>query len=244
MVPESTGMLANGLRLLALAAFLGFGAIETAHAESASSLDVVMPKWEPFVDLYGGYATTDGDDVEAEITNVPFFGFVTQESGTRQVSYDPSFVVGARLGAFYDFVGFALDTSYFRARDENVRNDVVTVSALLMFRLKLLASDNMPNGRFQPYAGIGPAAFLLFQDIDFRPDISEKIDVLSAGVGFDARAGLRWFFNANAGLFAEYRIARANFRHEDKSGFLSTTETKVTGSLTTQHILGGLTFTF
>jgi len=237
-------MLAEWLRLLVLGAILVFGAIEPAFAEAAPKSNGPIPKWEPFVDIYGGYARTSGGDVDAEITEVPFFGFVTRESGTRPVSYDPSFVVGARVGVFYDFVGLALDASYFRADDDNIQNAVFTLSPLLMFRLQLLSSKDIPNGRLQPYVGIGPAFFGISQDIDFRPDISEKLDVWSGGVGFDARAGLRWFFGSNAGLFAEYRIARAKFRHEDKSGFLSTTETKVKGTLTTQHILGGITFTF
>jgi len=238
-------MVAEWSRLFVLSAILVFGAIDAANADAAPKSDVPTSGWEPFVDFYGGYATTDGGDVEVEWTDADLF-VITRESGTRQVSYDPSFVVGGRVGVFYDFVGLALDASYFRADDENVQNAVFALSGLLMFRMQLLPSDEIPQGRMQPYVGVGPAFLGIFQTVDFRPDISRKLDVTNSGVGLDARAGLRWFFGEKVGFFAEYRILHAKFKDKDRSEkfLFGYTETKVKGDLTTQQILGGLTFRF
>ncbi len=145
---------------------------------------------QTFLDLYGGNALTGDDTVTAErlLTN---FVFVTRESATRSVAYDPSFTAGGRMGYFEEGIGAALDVSYFQAdsNDNKVEHGIVSITPMLLARARLLQSDDMPQGRLQPYLGIGLGIFFVHHTVDFRPDIAETADLSTGDIGVDARAG-------------------------------------------------------
>jgi opacity protein-like surface antigen len=211
--------------------------IKAGRADFASEHEV-------FVDVYGGYSATADDSVDARKITTDFFT-VTDESASRRISYDPSFTVGARTGAYFEYIGVALDMSYFEANDEKFENWVFSVSALLLLRAQLLATDDLPNGQLQPYLAIGPGFFYVHHDVDFRPDISSRFSVSDSHFGLDARAGLRWLFSRNMGLFAEYRLTHFNSDSEnDTLKIGGEPAEQVDATMTTHHVLGGLTFSF
>jgi hypothetical protein len=195
---------------------------------------------QAFLDLYGGIAMTADDNVNAE----RLFSFGTDESATRSVAYDPSFTAGGRMGVFHEWVGLALDVSYFQADGNNVEHTIVSLTPMLLVRARLLQSDDMPQGRLQPYLGVGPGIFFVDQKVDFRPDITSPIDLFHIKIGVDARAGLRWLFAQNIGLFGEYRLTyfKTDSSNDDNAIFFS--ESHVNASLTTHHFLGGIAFSF
>ena len=77
---------------------------------------------------------------------------------------------GGRGGYWLDalpWLGFALDASYFEARQsvDPIDNRIlelrsIPISGLVMVRYSLLVSSDFPHGQFYPYAAIGPAGFL------------------------------------------------------------------------------------
>ena len=181
----------NGLRLLALIAAV---ATVTACAPNAAR--------ENFVKVYGGLAQTDGDDVETE----RLFSFGLPEQLKRDVDYDSALTVEGRPGIWFNgWGGIALDGSFFQA-DGNGINNIVSATPLLLLRARLLKSDSVPNGHLQPYFGIGPGVFFTDQEVDFRPDISSKLDITHISVGIDLRAGMRWKLSRNFGIVSEYRL--------------------------------------
>ena len=195
---------------------------------------------EMFLDLYGGYTTTADDTVDAE----RLFSFGAPQRASRSLSYGPSFAVGARLGLFYEYFGFAFDVSYFEANDTDVQNAIFSLTPLLMLRGQFFKSDDMPRGRLQPYLAAGPGFFIADQEVDFRPDIANPINNLGFGIGIDARAGLRWLFSANLGLYGEYRLTHFNTDSTNDDDAIFFSETHVNATLTTHHVLGGFTFSF
>ena len=199
---------------------------------------------ETFVELYGGYSVTADDSVNARLITTDFVT-VTDESASRSVSYDPSFTVGARIGSYFQYIGVALDMSYFEANDPKFENSIFSISALLMLRAQLLATDDIPQGQFQPYLAVGPGYYFVFHDVDFRPDISSKFSLSGAHLGIDARAGLRWLFSKNMGLYAEYRLTHFSSDSENDNFTIGGEPVeRVNATMTTHHVLGGLTFSF
>lgn len=193
-----------------------------------------------FLDVYGGVAMTADDPVNAE----RLFAFGTDQSATRPVDFDGSPVAGARIGRYFDRVGVAFDTSYFQADGNGVENAIYSFSLLVMLRAQLLKTDAFPEGQFQPYLGIGPGIFLAFQTVDFRPDIADPIEQFRAPVGLDFRAGAIWRFSEGIGLFGEYRLTHFKTDSNNDDNAVSFAETHVNATLTTSHILAGLSFLF
>ena len=92
-----------------------------------------------------------------------------------------------RGGYWFDsvsWVGVAGDVSFFEAEAHHVRFRIVPVSLLVMLRVPLLVTDEIPGGRLQP----------------------KKVAVRSVEAGFDAHLGLLWQFHRHFGVFAEYRF--------------------------------------
>lgn len=86
---------------------------------------------------------------------------------------------------------------------------------LFMFRVPLFKSGEVPAGRIQPYAGIGPSLFFAQASLDSPAQGINGVDTFEAAIGFDARAGLAWQVHSNFKMFAEYRFT--NFNLIDRS---------------------------
>ena len=109
-----------------------------------------------------------------------------------------------------------------------------------MFRWPLLDSPEYPNGRLQPYVGIGPGIFHQKAAVQFRSgagDISQE----GFAVGVDARAGVAFEFLPNWALFLEYRFTHVSDKPEGQSNGQKTT---VDVDLNTNHVLFGLGYRF
>lgn len=224
-----------------LAATLGFG---------MALLGASRAWGEPFLDLYGGVAQTDSTHVTAaqRDCDVGFFFAICgpETKATRDVDFDLSGEYGIRGGYWFEpvpWLGIAGDLSTFRAEGDHVRFRIIPFSILVMARLPLLITDEIPRGRLQPYVGVGPSIFYQDATIDFRPEVAKKIGTSSVEVGLDVRAGLAWQFHRHVGLFAEYRFTYLPISIDKDSDFGPTTE-QVDAKLNTHHFLLGVSIRF
>lgn len=167
-------------------------------------LAVSRASGEPFLDLYGGIADTESTRVTATDRNCttvfPFLLDVCspETKATRNVGFETSATYGVRGGYWFEpvpWVGLAGDLSYFEAEAPAARFRVVPLSLLVMLRLPLLATEEIPKGRLQPYVGLGPSIFFHEATVDFRDEGVRKVRLSSAELGFDARLGLAWQFS-------------------------------------------------
>jgi len=192
-----------------------------------------------FLDAYGGMPFTRTADMTVERGG-------GAERATRPVTYNTeSYVVGGRIGMWFDWVGVAGDASYFRLDGDAANVSVVSTSLLFMLRLRLLRDETVRNGRLQPYLGAGPGYFLTVSNADFRPDVSETVKVFSGSdIGLDARAGLAWEFTRGVALFAEYRLSWFRLSAEDQAASGGAGSELIESSLWTHHAIGGLSLRF
>ncbi len=153
---------------------------------------------EGFVDLRVGGSFTEDNDVEVD----PPGGGGSFEFPTE---YEDSPNGGVRGGYWFDpvpWLGVAGDVSYFAPDDDTLGGpeiDVIPISPLLMLRAPLVTSEEFPNGRVQPFTGIGPGIFVSIADFDTAGDDE------TAEVGLDAHAGLNFQVTRQVSLFAQYR---------------------------------------
>lgn len=191
---------------------------------------------EMFVDLYGGYAHTAASDT----TSTGAGGFAPHvDSGT----------VGLRGGYWLEslpWLGIAGDFSWFSPDSSlsllgsSADVDVYPLSALLMLRAPLLTSDAFPNGRLQPYGGVGPGIFFSdYYESLFVTD--QNFEDTAVDVGVDVRAGARVMVLDWLGLFVEYRYTWFEPAWEDR---IEGARTRIRTEYGTHHLVGGVGFHF
>ena len=204
---------------------------------------------EWFFDLYGGGVFPMDPDLT-----------VTREGGTQDRTREtvrghsePVWTVGGRGGYWFDrgprWLGVALDTSYFEPEYSRpggagdvakLKIQTIAVTPLAMFRLPLLESPEHPNGRLQPYVGVGPGIFHQKATVQFRSgagDISDE----GFAVGGDGRAGVAYESLPTWALFLEYRFTHVNDSPEGRSNGQKTT---VDVDLNTNQVLFGVGYRF
>lgn len=155
-----------------------------------------------------------------------FFGDVCvgaahTQSGSFDSSYDAgdlggsTGVAGALRGGYWfkgmDWLGLALDISGFMAESDRSGADVTfsMISPMLMVRYPVSVSEELPYGRFYPYAGGGVS--LVFGDISSsHGDSPDELDIDEGG-GYFFCIGEKWFVNRNLGFFLEYRYVSVSF---------------------------------
>ncbi len=146
---------------------------------------------EPYAGIYLGGSFAQDGDAETEIQGFKF--------DSDDLEYDGSFLFGAKFGIFYDKLifgghfGIELDINYFHPDPEDLDFDlrIIPLGVNLLYRY--------PIKYFDPYAGIGIAAFWGTLDSD---DFEDDDDV--AG-GFQVLAGIKAFFTKNIAMFTEYK---------------------------------------
>lgn len=196
---------------------------------------------ENFVDIYGGVAIPADENVNVHGSQ----GGATLET-TDLVSFDEAFTVGGRVGFWYteanpsmDYVGLALDVSYFKTEADDFGTDiyVVPISVLIMLR--------HPGDTFQPYLGIGGGLFI--------SHIEQKVDLSFFGAGtgtakdtsfdpgFDARAGLGIKVRKNITVFGEGRYTYFDPQYNDT---VSGVRVKVETDSNVFYFLGGISYHF
>ena len=184
---------------------------------------------EGFVDLRVGGAFTEDGDARIEVFGVPSPGFTT--------GYEDSVTGGVRGGYWFDFLpwlGVAADVSYFAPDTKGGPDvDVIPVSPLLMLRLALARNDEFPNGRLQPFAGVGPGIFVSIVELVDDDDFTDE----DVAVGLDAHAGLNVQLTPTVSVFAQYRYTsfevEANLQNVD-----------IELDIDTHHVAAGLGFHF
>jgi hypothetical protein len=133
---------------------------------------------EAFIDVYAGGAFTSDRGSDVVIPPQFFEPFpaapnVVFRRTSMDSSFDDSITYGIRAGYWFGpWAGLALDVFTFEpnldagdfTQDADVR--VTPISALLMLRWPLLASEKYPLGRLHPYIGGGPSLFLTKFDGD------------------------------------------------------------------------------
>jgi opacity protein-like surface antigen len=166
---------------------------------------------EGFVGFRVGGAFTPDTDGSATIGG--------EASPSGSIEFKPGVSVGIRGGYWLDSVpwlGFALDLSYFNPEEDvslsPLELDVFPISALLMLRYPLLKSAAYPRGRLQPYAGVGPGAFvtkakLKLREVGAPGDFSDT----TVNAGVDVRGGAQFRFTGQdspggLAIFLEYRF--------------------------------------
>jgi len=112
------------------------------------------------------------------------------------------------------------------------------VAVNLLVRLPIGVTDELQNGRFFPYAGIGGG----FETTSFCPaQCVEK--ATDTALAFQALAGFKVFLFRHVALFGEYKFTHASHTFETQSlptGAIITDEL----DLNVNHFVGGLSFHF
>jgi opacity protein-like surface antigen len=207
---------------------------------------------EFFVDLYGGASTEMSGSVTAENTRqgIPVY----YERGDFDGS--DSAIGGIRGGYWFkkrNWLGIALDISYFEADTENssIEAEITPITALLMLRYPMWRSEEFPFGRFYPYAGVG----LTFAGVEMKSKYGVEYDYYyydddeDYGYGTDLRAGINWQVTRKVGLFLEYRHLSLELEADDEIPtdglfYVEYYGTHYDGDLDASFVLGGLSFHF
>ena len=225
--------LGRGVRVRLLALFAALAVLGGCAASTSQNNNIAG--------AYGSSTENDGGNADAE----QLVSFDLPDAATRNVDVDAALTVGGRPGMWFNgWSGVALDGSYFETSGPGVTDNIVSVTPMLMLRARLLKSDRVPDGHLQPYFGIGPGVFFPDEEVDLRPGIGGKVDSTHISIGVDLRAGMRWHISDKIGVFGEYRLThyKSGGNSADNAAFLS--EPPVDSTLTTNYIMGGLSFTF
>jgi len=103
---------------------------------------------EGVLSLYGGLAMPQPTTVTTTVNQSSgLFSSVHRFTGSRQADFSSSFIVGGRVGNWFERVpelGLAVDVSYFPTRASAVHIDVIPMSILAMYRVPLLTSAEYP----------------------------------------------------------------------------------------------------
>jgi opacity protein-like surface antigen len=238
---------------------------------------VATPAWaEPYLAGYLGAAFTENKDLrtELELNGAPFVN-----GRAKNLSFDTAPVYGGKAGYFFGTdlfggnTGIELDVYHFepdvsrqfvkfrgmlagvtgdtRTEIQSADIQITAVTLNALYRFRLAADREYPNGRVQPYVGIGGGAFIARLATTTSPfDPNKDISDTDVRAGFQALAGARWFVTRNLALFAEYKFIQTDtfsFKFKESgtlAGFgVPATETARDRADITSHLLyGGLGF--
>ena len=196
-------------------------------------LGSVSAKAEWFADLYLGPTYTQDDEWETSSGGV---------SQTGDVGYDTSWIIGYRIGYFFEkapFVGLALDGSYTELEadiDLEGREDatLLALSPLLMLRLPLKKSDKYERGEWLPFIALGPG---LYKSRVSSTTIKDD----SYDIGWDARLGVKKMMATNWAIGLEYRYIGFSPEFEDS---VAGNSVKAETDLNIHSLLFGVTYNF
>lgn len=160
---------------------------------------------EGFFDIYAGPSFTDTATVKVS-SNVAV--------KYNDVSFKGETTYGLRGGYWLrnvPWLGFGGDFSSLHARGNKTKFDLVPLTAMAYFRLPLLTDEEVPQGRIQPYVGIGPSiSFYTYAQTDPGAPTSVFSGTdsgIRTGKGFQLPAGIAVQLSRRVALFAEYRYA-------------------------------------
>lgn len=202
---------------------------------------------EGFIDLYAGPSFTDNATVTINSNAA---------STSKKVGFERDVTYGARGGYWFKkqrWLGVGGDFSSMHAKGATARFDLAPLTPMVMFRLPLLSSENIPQGMLQPYIGIGPSISLYtYASADNGPP-TNKINSWGINAGFQVPAGVALQLSKHIALFGEYRYAyyRVNVLQDTTTylfnaaiGNSDNIAKKVTASLSMHNVLFGVSFRF
>lgn len=192
----------------------------------------------PYIGIYGGMAfPEDLSNVEGRgsLSGISFSDFDLKSGPLVGVKLGIS---GSGTDSLMRWFGLELDVSYLRSKIKqqtlqasagglsvNFPVDATNVHLITGAAHVLL---KYPDGPFQPYLGVGPAAV--------HGRVSDSATFSSASttaLGLSAVGGLRVLLSEHIGFFAEYKHIRAGLEFED-----------VEGDVVVHGAVGGVNFVF
>jgi outer membrane protein OmpA-like peptidoglycan-associated protein len=213
------------MRMRKLRAVFSWAAISLLVAASLASA-------EPYFGLYAGAAFPHENDVQFSEFRSLSTGALTDVT-IRDEGFDTSGILGGKFGYFLDplpFLGFELDVFNIfgpdidanRTRTLDVAGGNVTapVSSVIdtggevelrvtgvmlnvLGRLPLMRSNEFPQGRLNPYLGVGGGWINAQLDVSNRRAGNDG--AVADLIGAQGIAGVKYFFAPQFALFAEYK---------------------------------------
>lgn len=196
----------------------------------------VQAEW--YLDLSAGAAVTQEDALRSSNGGI---------TDSHQQNFDPSWEVALRIGRWFPevrWLGISTEWSFYEAENAVLEENLInTFSAHLMFRLSLQETEEHPDGKIQPYFGVGPGLFVSYAEADSLTVPGGTVKDATSDPGLDTRLGVAWMIEQNLGAFLEYRFTYFRARYEDfKSA--SGREDKIEADYLTHHLLLGISYRF
>ncbi len=110
----------------------------------------------------------------------------------------------------------------------------------LLGRLRFYQDNTFPNGRLQPYLGVGPALF--FSEVRLKPVTNQSDE--SADVGVQGVLGTRFLVHPGFSAFAEYKFSHFTTETSFAPFGTGTRSTRISMDLNSHHIYGGVAVHF
>ena len=203
------------------------------------------------LDLHGGWSLHQTADVSIS---------ETRASGTTSASasIDPPATgeLGARLQGWvptHEWIGLAMDVGYFQAEGAGVDIDAYPLAFSLLLRAPLFATPTRPDGRLQPYALAGIAFYMADIHVELEGMEADAFEMgwPLPGGGYEVitgpylAAGLAWQPAKRFALFGEVRHTTFDVGFDTtNSPIFPTMNGRVDTSLTTDHLLVGISYRF
>jgi len=194
---------------------------------------------EGFLDIYTGPSFTDSANITVSSDT---------NSTSKKVGFSNELTHGIRGGYWFaklPWFGIAGDFSSQHARSAHAKFDLTPICAMVLFRIPIAADKEIPQGRVQPYAGIGPSISLYtYGAVDSGPPLNHTND-WDPAYGVQAPAGIAVQLTRRLALFSEYRYTFYDIRIRDSGSIFSSADTrKIRASLSGHNLLFGVSFRF
>jgi outer membrane protein with beta-barrel domain len=215
-----------------------FGIVTGALLSLLLTAPPASAQW--FADVYLEGAYTQRSDVTIKSP--------TGDTTIPHERFNTSSGYGGRFGYWFEsarYLGLSLDVSHFRpdtVPGALKRLDLyeTPLSFDLMLRWPLLTTEEIPQGRLQPYLTVGPAVALAEakDTSNFTPTDQYKTDF---PIGVQGGVGLAWQLYSHVAIFVEYRFThfRPEFTFRNSPG-----PSKVQFDLNTHFPAAGLSLRF
>ena len=201
---------------------------------------------EGFFDIYAGPSFTD-------TATITISSKVAATSGDVSFEHDTSY--GIRGGFWFrnlPWLGVGGDLSSLHTRAKNTKFDIIPMTPMVLFRLPLTVDEEVPQGRIQPYVGIGPSISLYtYAHADLGPPTNSISGTSSIGsaVGFQLPVGMAFQLSRRVALFGEYRYAfyRVDVDRDRLFGLIANNDNaarNVKTDLSMHNVLLGISFRF
>jgi outer membrane protein W len=159
---------------------------------------------EGYFDMFAGPSFTDTASftISSNVASV-----------TGDVSFRSNTTYGLRGGYWFKnhpWLGVGGDFSSLHARGKDTKVDILALTPSAMFRLPLFVDDEAPQGRVQPYLGIGPSLpWYTYVGSNLGPPTNgiSGTRFLASTLGVQVPAGFNVQLSRCVALFTEYRYA-------------------------------------